>query len=41
MVVNPQQSIIGQIVSTGDVIAINQPPNVEVEVLFTGQLIFN
>ncbi len=41
MIVNPQQSIIGQIVSTGDVIAINQPPNVEVEVLFTGQLIFN
>lgn len=41
MVVNPQQSIIGQIVSTGDVIAINQPANVEVELLFTGQLIFN
>lgn len=41
MILNPQQSIIGQIVSTGDVIAINQPPNVEVEVLFTGQLIFN
>lgn len=41
MIVNPQQSLTGQLVSTGDVIAVNQPPNVEVEVLFTGQLIFN
>lgn len=41
MIVNPQQSLTGQIVSTGDVIATNQPPNVEMEVLFTGQLIFN
>lgn len=41
MIVNPQQSLTGQMVSTGDVIAVNQPPIVAVEVLFTGQLIFN
>ncbi|MDT0555794.1 head GIN domain-containing protein [Patiriisocius hiemis] len=40
MIVNPQQSIRGQIVSIGDVIAKNRPPLVEVEELFEGRLIF-
>lgn len=41
MIVNPQQSITGSIVATGNVIAKNQPPMVDVEVLFNGRLIFN
>lgn len=40
MVVNPQNSITGQIRATGDVISHNQPAIVEVEELFTGRLIF-
>ncbi len=42
MIVNPQNSITGQIRATGDVIARNQPPaeNINVEELFTGRLIF-
>lgn len=40
MVVNPQQSIKGKIVSLGDVISKNQPPVVEVEELYRGRLIF-
>lgn len=40
MIVNPQASITGVILATGDVIAKNQPPIVEVEELFTGRLIF-
>ncbi|MFC4635726.1 head GIN domain-containing protein [Dokdonia ponticola] len=40
MIVNPQESITGEIRATGDVIAKNQPPIVDVEELFTGQLIF-
>ncbi|MDC7998684.1 head GIN domain-containing protein [Gilvibacter sediminis] len=40
MIVNPQQSIIGVIRGTGDVISVNTPPLVEVEELFTGTLIF-
>ena len=41
MIVNPQQSITGSIVATGNVIAKNQPPEVNIEELFTGRLIFN
>jgi hypothetical protein len=41
MIVNPQQSIVGSIVATGNVIAKNQPPIVSVEELFNGRLIFN
>lgn len=41
MVVNPQQSITGTILSTGNVISVNQPPVVNVESVFNGQLIFN
>ncbi|MDN3724361.1 head GIN domain-containing protein [Aequorivita sp. SDUM287046] len=40
IVVNPQESIRGQIVSLGNVICKNRPPIVEVEVLYSGQLIF-
>ncbi|MAZ27438.1 MAG: hypothetical protein CL868_10225 [Cytophagaceae bacterium] len=40
VIVNPQQSIRGQILSTGDVIAVNRPPVVEVEELYKGRLIF-
>ncbi|WP_405224495.1 head GIN domain-containing protein [Dokdonia sp. Asnod1-B02] len=40
MVFNPINSLKGTIHATGDVIVVNEPPLVEVEVLFTGQLIF-
>ena len=40
MIVNPQNSITGQIRATGDVIARNMPPVIDVEELFTGSLIF-
>ncbi|WP_298325313.1 head GIN domain-containing protein [uncultured Dokdonia sp.] len=40
MVFNPINSLKGTIRATGDVIVVNEPPLVEVEVLFTGQLIF-
>lgn len=40
MFVNPQQSIRGELRSTGDVISLNQPPIVEVEEFYTGRLIF-
>ena len=38
--INPQQSISGVIRGTGDVISFNQPTAVDVEVLYTGRLIF-
>jgi len=40
MVVNPQQSIKGEIVSLGNVISKNRPSVVEVEELYRGKLIF-
>ncbi|UJH68242.1 head GIN domain-containing protein [Allomuricauda sp. SCSIO 65647] len=40
ILVNPQQRISGVIRGTGDVISVNQPPEVEVEELFNGRLIF-
>ncbi|MCB0464252.1 MAG: DUF2807 domain-containing protein [Aequorivita sp.] len=40
MVVDPQQSIRGKIVSLGDVISKHRPPIVEVEELYRGKLIF-
>ena len=40
IIVNPQQSISGEIRSTGDVIVVNRPPIVEVQEFFTGRLIF-
>jgi hypothetical protein len=41
MIVNPQQSITGRILSTGNVISVNQPPIVDVEEVFNGRLIFD
>ncbi len=40
IIVNPQQSITGEIRSTGDVVSVNRPPIVEVSTFFTGKLIF-
>lgn len=40
MIVNPRQSIGGEIRSVGDVIAVFQPPLVEVEAFYTGRLVF-
>ena len=40
MIVNPQHRISGTITGTGDVIAVNHPPVVEVEEVFKGRLIF-
>ncbi|UII80749.1 head GIN domain-containing protein [Flagellimonas sp. CMM7] len=39
--VNPEQRISGVIRGTGDVISNNRPPEVDVEELFNGRLIFN
>jgi len=41
MIVNPQQSLTGEIRSTGDVISVNRPPIVDVEEFYTGRLIFD
>ncbi|MDP5082375.1 MAG: DUF2807 domain-containing protein [Winogradskyella sp.] len=41
MIVNPQQSLVGQLRGTGDLISVNEPPIVDVEKIYTGQLIFN
>ena len=40
MIINAQQSVVGQIRSTGDVILVNTPPIVDVEQYYTGQLIY-
>ncbi|MEZ4803218.1 MAG: head GIN domain-containing protein [Gelidibacter sp.] len=39
MILDPQQSITGEIRSTGDVILVNEPPVVDVQQFYTGQLI--
>ena len=41
MVVNPIQSLNGQLRGTGDLISVNEPPVVNLERIYTGQLIFN
>ena len=41
MIVKPIQSITGSILSTGDVILKNNPPTIDVQQLFSGQLILN
>ena len=41
MIVNPQQSITGEIRSLGDVISKNIPPIIDVVEYFTGALIFD
>lgn len=40
IIVNPQQTLRGKIVSLGNVISKNRPPIVEVEELYRGKLIF-
>lgn len=40
LIVNPQQSLKGDIVSYGDIISVNRPPVVNVEEHFKGKLIF-
>ena len=41
MIVNPQQELTGQLLGTGDLISVNEPPIVDVEQLYTGELIFD
>jgi len=40
IIVNPQQSLKGEIRSVGDVISIQKPPVVEVEEYYSGRLLF-
>ncbi|WP_053992047.1 head GIN domain-containing protein [Mangrovimonas sp. TPBH4] len=40
MIVNPQQSLSGEILGPGDVISLNEPSEVTLETLYTGNLIF-
>lgn len=40
MIVNPQQSLSGELRGTGDLISKNNPPTVEVDQFYTGELIF-
>jgi hypothetical protein len=40
MVVNPQVSLTGELRGVGDLISVNQPPVVDIERIYTGQLIF-
>ncbi|TRO64085.1 head GIN domain-containing protein [Christiangramia sabulilitoris] len=40
LIVNPQQSLKGNIFSYGDIISVNRPPVVDVEEHFRGRLIF-
>ena len=41
MIVNPIQSLTGILRGTGNLISVNEPPFVDVERIYTGQLIFN
>lgn len=40
MIVNPQNSITGKIMATGDIVCYHRPPVVDVKEFFTGRLIF-
>ncbi|SDI37358.1 head GIN domain-containing protein [Winogradskyella thalassocola] len=40
MVINPQQSLTGKLYGTGDLISVNEPPTVDVERFYNGQLHF-
>lgn len=40
MLLNPQESLSGSIVGTGDVISFNEPPSIQVEALYKGKLLF-
>ncbi len=41
IVINPQQSLTGELRGTGDVIAVNQPLSISLEQFYIGQLIFS
>jgi hypothetical protein len=41
MVVNPIQSLTGELRGTGNLISVNEPPVVEVDRIYTGQLFFD
>ncbi|WP_179319098.1 head GIN domain-containing protein [Winogradskyella helgolandensis] len=41
MVVNPQQSLTGQLYGTGDLISVNEPPLVNIERFYIGELHFD
>ena len=41
ILVNPQETLTGTILSTGNVVAFNTPETVDVDEVFVGQLIFN
>ena len=41
MIVNPQISLSGELRGTGNLISVNEPPTVNVEQFYTGELIFN
>ena len=41
MIVNPQQSLSGQLLGSGNLISVNTPPNVNVEQVYTGELIMD
>ena len=40
LILNPQQSLSGEIRSTGNVIVVNTPPIIDIEQFYTGHLIF-
>jgi len=40
LIINPQQKLKGEIVSYGDIISVNRPPEVDVKEKFRGKLIF-
>lgn len=40
VIVNPQQSLKGELRGTGNLISVNQPPIVDVEQIYTGRLLF-
>lgn len=40
MLVNPQQSLTGELRGTGDLISVNEPPTVEVEQFYIGEIVF-
>ena len=40
MIINPQQTLTGEIRSTGDVIVVHTPSMIDVEEFYTGELIF-
>ncbi|MBT0606663.1 DUF2807 domain-containing protein [Aequorivita echinoideorum] len=40
MIVNPERSIVGEILGTGDIISHNRPSIIDVKEIFTGRLLF-